>query len=218
VDQSDEFSALLERHCPGFDPETRARVVEFRKIVVRENENQNLTRLLGPVEFLEGHVIDVRELLQVPVAFPALDLGSGAGVPGLLSALVRKDAWVLAESEGNKAAFLERAVQELGVESHVRVFSGRAEEFLLKSTVETVACRAVGPIERIMGWIGKCSTWNNLLLFKGPRWEEEWLAVQNTKWGKSLRPTFERRYELPISGAKRILVGFERVPRGTKQA
>ncbi len=211
----EEFLKLFEKYWPALPLETREAVANFRDIVEKENESQNLTRLIEPEAFFEGHVIDVREFLAMDLKFPALDLGSGVGVPGLLSALIRKDPWILADSEGHKARFLERVAGELGVSGHIEVFAGRGEELLLKKRVETVVCRAVGAVERIMGWIGKCSTWNTLVLFKGPRWEEEWIAVQKTKWGKGLQIKSERRYDLPVSGAKRVIVELEYVPRGT---
>jgi 16S rRNA (guanine527-N7)-methyltransferase len=101
---------MLE-HCHDLSPLRRDSVLAFYSALLRENEIQNLTRLTAPQDFLEGHLLDARALLESGlVSFPAMDLGSGCGVPGLLAAvLTDQGKWVLAESEGRKAEFLEGA-------------------------------------------------------------------------------------------------------------
>jgi 16S rRNA G527 N7-methylase RsmG len=155
------------------------------------------------------------------VDFPAMDLGSGGGVPGLLSALIAPDQWILAESEGHKAAFLQRSVEKFKVSERVRVFSGRAEGYLVASNEQnspkSIVARAVGPIERIYSWIRSCSTWNNLILLKGPRWEEEWAALQAGRYRNELKCTNSYKYQVGADKKERIIVRIERVPRGTRQ-
>lgn len=216
VSDSQEFRTLLQEHWPELSVAVLDKVTHYRELVVAENENQNLTRLISPKDFLLGHVLDVKELLKLEkMGRPALDMGSGAGVPGLLSAVLRPDTWILSESEGKKAEFLLRATEILGLQSSVRVYAGRAEDFLKREKADTVVARAVGPIERIYGWIGKCSTWNKLVLFKGPKWKQEWEDSQNKPWIKNLQILEEQRYNLPGSEFERFLIVLGRVPRGT---
>lgn len=196
-EQSYNFENLLQRAWPELSRTSLERVVQFYALVLKENETQNLTRLISPKDFLEGHVLDVKELLKSGfVSFPALDLGSGGGVPGLLAALIHENRWILSESEGSKAAFLKAAAEQLNLK-HVEVFSGRAEVFLAKEEVSSVVARAVGPVERIYSWIRPCSTWNKLVLMKGPGWTEEWKSFQASK----------RRRELEVSGEFQYSIG-----------
>lgn len=189
-----EFRALLKQHWPQLTSEAVASIEHFRGLVVDENSRQNLTRLISPKDFYWGHVHDVQELLAHWKEFfdedqPILDLGSGVGVPGLLTALIQQaqtpnhsQLWVLTESEKRKAEFLFRTVQALNLDSRVTVYPGRGEEYLRTATqTVSVISRAVGSIERQLAWIGGCSTWNNLVLFKGPKWEEEWKAYRALK-------------------------------------
>ena len=215
-----EFLDLLKRNWPGLSEATYVSISDFREWIIDENSRQNLTKLLSPKEFFEGHVLDVKALLECGlVDFPAMDLGSGGGVPGFLSALVSPDRWILADSEGHKAAFLTRSVEKFGLQASVRVFSGRAEKFLdgvpSSEAPKTVVARAVGPIERIYTWIRPCSTWNNLVLLKGPRWEEEWSAVQQSRFRNELKWTDSFRYTVGDEKKQRIIVKIQRVPRGT---
>lgn len=200
-------------------PEVQARILQFYEIVLKENQVQNLTRLTSPRDFFEGHVLDAIELLKVArVEFPAIDLGSGVGVPGVLASILRNDSWLLVESEKRKADFLQRAVQELGL-SQTRVHPVRIEDLLRKKTPNqetySVVARAVGPIERIYGWIRGCSTWNSIILLKGPGWDEEWDRFKASKFGKELRVVSDHKYLVGEQQKQRRIVKLITVPRGT---
>ncbi len=85
------------------------------------------------------------ELEAVREASRIVDLGSGAGPPGLVLAIARPDAEVvLVESVGKKCAWLQRTVEELGVEN-VRVACARAEE-LDEAPFDVVTARALGSL------------------------------------------------------------------------
>jgi len=215
-----EFLDLVSHDWPGLPTETYQAISDFRDWIIDESSRQNLTKLLSPRDFFEGHVLDVKALLSSGlVDFPAMDLGSGGGVPGFLAAVISPDRWVLADSEGHKAAFLSRSVEKFGLQERVRVVSGRAERFL--STVpenegpKSIVARAVGPIERIYSWIRPCSTWNNLVLLKGPRWEEEWNELQNGRYRNELKWVDSYKYTVGEENKQRIIVKIVRVPRGT---
>src|SRR5690606_29107921 len=131
---------------PELSARSADRLLLFYDCVVAENDRQNLTRLVDPAAFWEGHVEDVKELLRAEILDnPAMDLGSGVGVPGLLAAALDDQRWVLAESEGRKAEFLRETAKKLGVGDHVEVFSGRGEEYLANNRVKSITARAVGP-------------------------------------------------------------------------
>jgi 16S rRNA (guanine527-N7)-methyltransferase len=210
---SDEFKNLLFARTNGLGPGAIDKLVCFRELVLEENRRQNLTRLTKPQEFFNGHVIDCLELKNSGfLSFPAMDLGSGAGVPGLLCTLLGVGPWILAESEKKKAEFLVRSARELGIQDGVTVFSGRAEDFLKKcKPIPTVVARAVGPVDRIYGWIRRCSTWNTLVLLKGPSWNDEWSRFLRTRWGKELRIMQEHRYSVGEDQKQRSIIQIERV-------
>lgn len=207
--------ADIQSVWPSLSQEAVERVLRFYSVLVQENEVQNLTRLISEPDFLEGHLLDVKALLDSGLLeYPAMDLGSGGGVPGLLAGLIDSKLWILTDSEGRKADFLSRAVQELGATQNIRVFKGRGEEALKETRVSSVVARAVGPVDRIYPWIRSCSTWNTLILLKGPGWEEEWNRFQASKWRRELSIQGEFRYS---AGTKsRVIIRLSRnVPRRT---
>ncbi len=172
------------------------RTALFAHILHRENAEQNLTRILGTKEFVDGHLVDVMELLNGDsLGQKVLDIGSGSGVPGLLAAAIDESSreWHLAESEQSKAEYLVRAAAEIGLKQ-VFVYPARADQVVREINPDTVMARAVGSVEKIAAWIWDCSTWNNLVLFKSRGWEDEWKQAQLNKFGKKLTVTHVKDY------------------------
>jgi len=99
-------------------------------------------------EVLKVHIADSVVGLEIDAVREAgriVDLGSGAGPPGLVLAIARPEAEVvLVESVGKKCAWLERTVEELGLEN-VRVAWARAEE-LKDAPFDVVTARAVAAL------------------------------------------------------------------------
>lgn len=111
--------------------------------------------LLGPRE--HDRIWDRHVLNSVAIA-PAisegalvLDVGSGAGLPGIPLALIRPDLRItLLEPLERRVNFLTLAVQELGIGDRVRVVRGRAEDHA--EAYDVVTCRAVAPLTRLLAW------------------------------------------------------------------
>ncbi|WP_203567844.1 16S rRNA (guanine(527)-N(7))-methyltransferase RsmG [Aestuariimicrobium ganziense] len=111
--------------------------------------------LLGPREagrLWERHVLNSVALTSViPTGARTVDVGSGAGLPGIPLAVLRPDLeMVLLEPLQRRAEFLELAVDELGLDDRVTVVRGRAEE--LKDRFDVVTGRAVAPLTKLLEW------------------------------------------------------------------
>ncbi len=215
-----EFRRLLEG--VGLSPDQVDAAIGYREAVLAENERQNLTRLLSPADFFRGHVLDVLALRDFRVRLgdsqrAAMDLGTGAGVPGLLSAaLFRDESWVLVDSELRKTEFLRATAAHLGVDRRVSVVHSRVERVSAQIVPSTIVSRAVGKVEKLMGWLDPCSTWNSLILMKGPRWSEEWSQFGQSRWRERLRLGAESSYSVDGS-VQRMIIQLLRVPRGTSK-
>jgi 16S rRNA (guanine(527)-N(7))-methyltransferase RsmG len=209
-----EFSSAIQHANLGLTPEQVKKASLFAHILHRENETQNLTRILGVGEFIEGHLKDVLSLLAAPtLGVEVMDIGSGSGVPGLLAAAIDLNPdrlWQLVESEINKANYLTESTQEMGLENVV-VAHMRAEEAIRELEPDTVVARAVGTVEKISSWIWNCSTWNNLILFKSRGWEEEWKNAQTNRFGKKLTVTHTDDYS--NSERTRYLISLSRTKK-----
>jgi 16S rRNA (guanine527-N7)-methyltransferase len=89
----------------------------------------------------------------VPEGASVCDVGSGAGLPGLVLALVRPDLQVtLLEPLLRRTTFLSETVAELGLEAQVHVERGRAEDWADRGSFGVVTSRAVAPLDRLLEW------------------------------------------------------------------
>jgi 16S rRNA (guanine527-N7)-methyltransferase len=138
--------------------------------------------LIGPREverIWERHILNsavVTELL--PPGSRVVDVGSGAGLPGLPMAIRRADLHVdLVEPMLRRTEFLSEVATELGLGDRLRVIRGRAEEKAVRSQVgaaDWVTARAVAPLDRLVKWcLPLLSPHGRLLALKGRTAEEE---------------------------------------------
>ncbi|MEX0169060.1 16S rRNA (guanine(527)-N(7))-methyltransferase RsmG [Streptomyces sp. LMG1-1-1.1] len=135
--------------------------------------------LIGPREvprLWERHLLNCAVLAEaVPEGVTVCDVGSGAGLPGIPLALVRRDLKItLLEPLLRRTNFLQEVVELLGLD-HVTVVRGRAEEMLGKITpVHVVTARAVAPLDRLAGWgVPLLRPYGEMLALKGDTAEEE---------------------------------------------
>lgn len=125
---------LLERGLDALpfavSPEQRAQLAQYLTLLNRWNAVHNLTAVRDPLQQVPRHVLDC--LAVVPYledAHTLADIGSGAGLPALLLAVMRPQLAVLAvESNGKKAAFIRQAATALQL-PNVQVAAQRAEDW-----------------------------------------------------------------------------------------
>jgi 16S rRNA (guanine527-N7)-methyltransferase len=113
--------------------------------------------LIGPREvprLWERHLVNCALVAEViPDGVTVADLGSGAGLPGLVLAIVRSDLKLtLVEPLLRRTTFLGEAVVELQLGDRVEVVRGRAEQLHGTRTFDVVTSRAVAPMERLARW------------------------------------------------------------------
>lgn len=115
--------------------------------------------VIGPREadrIWDRHVLNsVAVAHLIGAADSVVDVGSGAGLPGIPLAILRPDLSVTCvEPLQRRAAFLELAVEELGLGDRVSVVRARAEELAGPGHLRyaTVASRALAPLGRLIGW------------------------------------------------------------------
>jgi 16S rRNA (guanine527-N7)-methyltransferase len=127
---------------------------------------------LGPREvdrIWDRHIANcaaVEEL--IPADTTVFDIGSGAGLPGLVLAIVRPDIKVgLIEPLQRRSEFLIEVVTDLGIGGRVTVMRGRAEELKGKQA-PVVTARAVAPLKKLLTWsLPLTSPGGQILAMKG---------------------------------------------------
>ena len=141
--------------------------------------------LIGPREvdrLWDRHLLNCAVLAPLlPASGIVLDLGSGAGLPGIVLAMLRPDLPViLVDATRRKIDFLDEVIAELGLD-RVQTRWCRAEELNGQIHVESVVARAVAPLEKLIPWaVPLLTRTGQLLALKGER------AVQELKDAKPL--------------------------------
>lgn len=114
--------------------------------------------LIGPREaprLWERHLINCGVVSEIiPPGTSLVDVGSGAGLPGIVLAIARPDLRItLVEPLARRTAFLSEAVALLGLGETVAVVRGRAEDVTdTLDAADVVTARAVAPLDRLAGW------------------------------------------------------------------
>lgn len=133
--------------------------------------------VIGPREadrIWERHILNSLALVDlVPVGATVVDVGSGAGLPGIPLAIARPDLSVtLLEPLLRRTTFLEPVVRELGLDERVRVVRARAEDH--HERYDVVTARALAPLDRLIRWCRPLlRDGGTLLALKGRSAEDE---------------------------------------------
>lgn len=134
---------LLEEF--GLNKEQIAKFERYLELLLEWNEKFNLTAITDKDEIEEKHFIDSIALTKFfdLKSKSLLDVGSGAGFPGVPLAIVEPTAHItLLESNGKRITFLKEVVKELDLKN-VEIIQGRAEELNAREKYDLVTARAV---------------------------------------------------------------------------
>lgn len=171
--------------------ETRERLAIHVALVEKWQKSQNLVAPSTLPQIWRRHVADSAQVVAlVPTARRWVDLGSGAGFPGLVTAIlladVRDAAVHLVESNRGKAAFLRTVARETGAPAVVH--DVRIESFSkdFAEPVDAVSARALAPLVRLLGWVQPFVARGAVAVFhKGQDFASE-LAEATLSWNPDL--------------------------------
>ncbi|WP_432523442.1 16S rRNA (guanine(527)-N(7))-methyltransferase RsmG [Kineococcus sp. SYSU DK006] len=173
--------------------------------------------LIGPREvprLWDRHLLNCAYLGEaIAEGLSVLDVGSGAGLPGIPLALARPDLRIrLVEPLERRYTFLREVVAELELREQVAVVRGRAEDVKGEFSAAVVTARAVAPLETLYRWtLPLVQTGGHLLAIKGRSASQEIEAAAATLQAMGITSTPEVVSVGPDDGTGTTLV---RVARG----
>lgn len=172
----------------GYDAAAPDRLARYHALLMEWNANMNLT---GDVDFataLYRHYLDSLAPLGIAGLFPMsaslIDVGTGAGFPGLPLAIARPDMSVtLLDSLNKRLNFLSAVIKALGL-NNVQLRHARAEDggrdAALRERYDIAVARAVAPLPVLMEYLLPfVRVDGRALCYKGPAAQEEWAAGES---------------------------------------
>lgn len=158
--------------------DVRGRLLDYLALIAKWNRVHNLTAVRDSTKMVSAHLLDCLAIVPYLHAGTVLDVGSGAGFPGIPLALMWPQAHVvLLDSNHKKAAFLRQAVIELGL-MNTEVICERVESWHPQTTFDLVISRAFSDLPEFVRLAGRlCSADGLVATMKGVYPDEELAQV-----------------------------------------
>ena len=217
-----EFREQLQRGCDALGIVLDAQAVErlfvyFTELMHWSKKINLIAKGTAEGDILENHFLDSLTLLPLLAGTKnphLLDVGTGAGFPGLVCKAARPELTVtLLEPRLKRVSFLRHVIRTLNLDG-ASVLVGRVEdETLLPSTTvfSHITSRAVADMGEFLRMVSRlCGQGTTVICMKGPKWQEELQAMQKFTPSISLSHVTTVEQELPNSFAKRALLTFSR--------
>lgn len=161
-------------------PQIADSLIKYYNIMIERNKSVNLTRITEPHEVVTKHFLDsLTPLLTERVGKSIIDVGTGAGFPGLVLKCARpKINLTLLDSLNKRITFLRDAADEMGIKDGIEFMHSRAEDAGLdknhREMYDTAVSRAVANMRTLSEWcLPLVRKGGYFLALKGPLAEEE---------------------------------------------
>lgn len=168
--------------------ETLERLGAFSEFLSRENEHQNLVSKASLDHLWSRHILDSAQLIAyAPVGTASwIDLGAGAGFPGLIVAAVTPFRVTLVESRKLRVDFLRRASEILGISERIEILCANAHA-LQPRPFDVISARAFAPLPRLLAIGSRFSTDKTLWILPKGRNAKTELEAAESSWQGDFR-------------------------------
>lgn len=152
----------------SLDEDAQEKLIRYLQLLKKWNKVYNLTAISKPEEMITHHLLDSLAVYHYIVGPRILDVGSGAGLPGIPLAIAQPDWHIeMLDSNSKKTRFITQAISELGL-MNASVVQARAEEYHPEKPYDTVISRAYSSLEKMTQTAGQlCAKEGCLLAMKG---------------------------------------------------
>jgi 16S rRNA (guanine527-N7)-methyltransferase len=168
--------------------ETVERLEAFVALLREENQRQNLVSQSSLDAVWTRHILDSRQLTHFAPHSAAswLDLGTGAGFPGLLVPLFHPAFVTLVEARRLRTDFLSRAASVLGIEARVEIITARLETIASRS-FGVISARAFAPLPKLLSLAERFSTAGTVWILPKGRNAKSELDAARSSWQGEFR-------------------------------
>ena len=212
---ADLLADLLGRAGIRPGPQELERLWRFHRFLREENRSLNMTRIHNFENIVRKHYVDSLIILDIlktnglEPPSPLMDMGSGAGFPGMPLAILRPDLeFVLNDGRKHRTDYLKRGAEMLGLKN-VRVFTRKISPESPLPPLGGVITRAVESQERTLEkLLPNLQGGARILFMKGPNCDDE-IASARERFDGQAKLILDAAYALPDSRDKRRLIVWE---------
>lgn len=186
-------------------------------LVIEENKTTNLTRITdwesAQVLHVEDSLVGIPEINNAPEG-PYLDMGTGAGYPGIPAAIMTGRETTLADSVGKKTKALDRIIEKLGLHSTASTFNGRLEELALQRPdyYSVITARALSNLSSLLELASPLLKKNGLLVcYKSMDAYTELEHVKDISGKLGMEFVLDRKAILSDGETPRVIMVFKKV-------
>jgi len=169
---------LVSRNVPR---ETLLLIERFVAMVIEESGRQNLVAASTHDHMWVRHVVDSAQLHDIAPPGDWIDLGTGAGFPGMIIALLSTRSVTLVEPRARRAGFLQNCVKRLDLMSRVCVLPCRAEQ-VPAAAFSVISARAVAALPALFAFADHLASPDTIWLLPKGRSAAEELAQVRASW------------------------------------
>ena len=181
--------------------------LKYIQLLSEWNRAYNLTSIKEPTQMVRDHIVNSLAVLPYIKGIHCLDIGTGAGLPGIILALSQPQKnWVLLDSIQKKTRFLRHIKHEFHMEN-IEIVQSRIEKYSPETEFDTLVCRAFAPLKRLLDQTNHLITQNNQLL-----------AIKGEMAGNEIRELSGCNYQIELldlyssdSASKSKLVKIQKV-------
>jgi 16S rRNA (guanine527-N7)-methyltransferase len=131
-------------------------LMQYLELLAQWNRVYNLTAVRDIDQMVTYHLLDSLAIVPFVQGERILDIGSGAGLPGIPLAIMFPDiTWVLLDSNGKKTRFLQQAIAELGL-ANITVVQARIQDYQPSALFDIILARALSSLHDIIHLSGHC--------------------------------------------------------------
>ncbi|MDQ5768418.1 16S rRNA (guanine(527)-N(7))-methyltransferase RsmG [Thiothrix subterranea] len=188
------------------DAHDKALLNRYLQLLQRWNKVFNLTAVRDAADMQSLHIADSISVAPFLRGKSCLDVGSGAGLPGIPLAILQPDRqFTLLDTNGKKTRFIQQAVLELGL-PNVKVVQTRVESWQPAAPFEAIISRAFASLHDFVTFTGKHVAENGILYAMKGRYPDSELAELPAGW----RVTAQHPLHVPGLDAERHLLEIQR--------
>lgn len=185
---AEAIQAGAQRLGQALPPGTSDRLARLLLLLAKWSRAYNLTAIRDPRQMVTEHVLDALAIRPSLEGRRIADVGTGAGLPGLVLALVEPERhFTLLDASAKKLRFVRQGTAELGIDN-VEVVHARVEDYAPEAGFDTVICRAFAPLPRFVESSGHLISGSGKLLAQKGLSPDAELGALPQGWSAAVEP------------------------------